>query len=74
MGPAECFIPHYGVHNDGDVYRNDNIDSFADFVRKNSGQADGLDLVTADGVSFEIDRIGAAFPKNAFVSGLRCYW
>lgn len=57
MGPAECFIPHYGVHEDGDIYRNANIDSFADFVRKNSGQPAGLDLVTADGVSTDIIRI-----------------
>ncbi|XP_067947035.1 cap-specific mRNA (nucleoside-2'-O-)-methyltransferase 1-like [Watersipora subatra] len=51
VSPSECFEPHYGVggiDGDGDIYRQDNIDKFSEFVKENS-QHKGVHFVMADG-------------------------
>lgn len=42
------FTPYYGVHNDGDVTKNENLTSYAAKVRQDTG-GHGVDLFTADG-------------------------
>jgi len=45
---SELFEPHYGANDDGDVTNGRNIESFAEFVMKNTNEK-GVHLVMADG-------------------------
>ena len=54
-GTPETFDPHYGVNGingDGDIFKNENIDAFKNYVNKCT-MHNGVHIVMADGVRFK---------------------
>ncbi len=49
-GSPETFDPYYGVHNDGDIFKSENIDALQNYVYKCTAH-NGVHIVMADGVS-----------------------